>query len=138
MIRCYRELILLPTFEERFEYLRLGAMVAQETFGYSRYLNQVLYTSLLWRQTKDEILIRDNGCDLGIIGREIFDRPLIHHINPITMENIKNRDDCIIDPENLITTVHNTHNAIHYGDASLLIRLPPERKKGDTNLWKVY
>lgn len=138
MIRSYRELRRLETFEERFEYLRLAQQVGAETFGYDRYLNQVLYTSGEWRRTRNDILIRDNGCDLGIRGREIFARPIVHHINPITIEMIENRDECLFDPDNLITTCHNTHQAITYGDRSLLIKLPPERRKGDTIPWRAY
>lgn len=135
-IKWYSELIELETFEERFEYLRLGQRVGDQTFGYDRYLNQVLYTSAEWRRTRNGILLRDGGCDLGVEGREIYHRPIVHHINPITLEMIENRDELLFDPENLITTSDNTHRAITYGDASLLIRLPTERRKGDTTLWK--
>lgn len=138
LIKSYRELIRLKTFEERYEYLKLGGRVGIETFGFDRYLNQVLYHSGEWRDFREEVLIRDEGCDLGISDREIFNRPLIHHINPLTIENIENRDDCIFDFDNVITTIHNTHQAIHYGNESLLIRLPIDRKKGDTTLWKAY
>ena len=136
IIRTYRDLMKLRTFEERFEYLRTNSRVGKETFGYDRYLNQILYTSGEWRRTRNDILIRDDGCDLGIPGREVYLRPIVHHINPVTIEMIENRDDDLFDPDNLITTSHNTHQAITYGDSSLLIRLPVERRKGDTSPWR--
>lgn len=113
--RCYSELTSLKTFEERFEYLRLDGVVGVETFGYDRYLNQLLYRSSEWKKIRNEIIVRDNGCDLGMDGYEIFISPLIHHINPITIDDIKNRNPIIFDSENLITTTLSTHNAIHYG-----------------------
>lgn len=113
--RCYSELTSLKTFEERFEYLRLDGVVGIETFGYDRYLNQLLYRSSEWKKIRNEIIVRDNGCDLGMDGHEIFISPLIHHINPITIDDIKNRNPIIFDSENLITTTLPTHNAIHYG-----------------------
>ena len=135
MIRSYRELQRLRTFEERFRYLDLRGVVGNTTFGFERYLNQVLYHSSDWRRTRDGIIIRDNACDLGIDGREIFDLILVHHLNPITIENIERGDDCVYDPDNLICTSHNTHNALHFGGESSLIRLPKLRSKGDTLLW---
>lgn len=138
MIRSYRELVRLPTFEERFEYLKLKGVVGNSTFGFDRYLNQILYNSSEWKRTRNDILIRDGGCDLGIEDREIFHKPIIHHINPITIENIENRDDCVFDPNNLITTSGTTHNAITYGDGSKLVRLPTIRRRGDTCPWKAY
>jgi hypothetical protein len=138
MIKTYRELIRLETFEERFEYLKLGSKVGQETFGFDRYLNQVLYRSPDWKRTRDFVIIRDGGCDLGIEGREILTKPIVHHINPITFEDIENREEILFNTDNLITTYLRTHNAIHFGDASLLIRLPKERAKGDTTLWTAY
>jgi len=135
MIRSYRELRRLRTFEERFQYLDLRGVVGNTTFGFERYLNQVLYHSSDWRRTRDGIIIRDNACDLGIDGREIFDSILVHHLNPITIENIERGDDCVYDPDNLICTSHNTHNALHFGGESSLIRLPKLRSKGDTLLW---
>lgn len=135
MIKTYRELIRLRTFEERFEYLRLGGIVGRETFGFERYLNQLFYQSKLWRRCRDSIIVRDNGCDLAIPGREISDRIIVHHLNAITIDDIELGRDCVLDPNNLICTSHNTSNAIHYGDASLLIKLPQERRKGDTQLW---
>ena len=115
-IRCYSELILLPTFEERYRYLRLNGAVGEETFGFDRYMNQVFYRSPEWKQIRDVVIARDMGCDLGIAGREIYRRPLIHHMNPIRPEDIRERRGMILDPEFLITTIHETHLAIHYGD----------------------
>lgn len=135
MIKSYKELCRLQTFEERYEYLKIGGIVGRETFGFERYLNQAFYKSGEWRHTRRNIIIRDNGCDLAIKDREIFDRIIVHHINPITIEDIEYGRDCVFDPDNLITTSHNTSNAIHYGDASLLIILPKDRRKGDTRLW---
>ena len=138
MIKTYRELSRLPTFEERYEYLRIGGIVGRETFGFDRYLNQVLYQSPEWKRVRNDVIIRDDGCDLGILDREIFGRITVHHINPITLEDIERRARCVFDLNNLISTSHNTHNAIHYGDASLLPQLPKERRKGDTSLWTAY
>lgn len=135
-IRTYSELITLPTFIERYRYLRLGGIVGKETFGYDRYLNQILYTLGEWKSFRRKIIIRDNGCDLGCPGFEIFERAIVHHINPITVEDILNRNPMIFDPENVITTIHNTHQAIHYSDEGLLIRAPTERSKNDTCPWK--
>ena len=135
-IRTYSELITIPTFEERFEYLKLNGSVGLETFGHDRYLNQILYNSQEWRRFRPEIIVRDNGCDLACEGYEIFGKILIHHINPITAKDILNRNPKVFDPENVITTVHNTHNAIHYGDENLLITAPIERSRNDTCPWK--
>ena len=135
-IRTYSELITIPTFEERFEYLKLNGSVGLETFGHDRYLNQILYNSPEWRRFRPEIIVRDNGCDLACEGYEIFGKILIHHINPITAQDILNRNSKVFDPENVITTVHNTHNAIHYGDKNLLITEPIERSRNDTCPWK--
>lgn len=135
-IKSYTELIQLPTFEERYRYLKLGGVIGEETFGFDRYLNQLLYTSQEWRSVRNTVIIRDNGCDLGVEGREIYGKVLIHHINPITVEDIRRREPWIFDPENLITTTLGTHNAIHYGDESLLIITPIERTKNDTCPWK--
>lgn len=134
--RTYSDLILLPTFLERYRYLRLGGNVGLETFGHNRYLNQILYTSDRWRSFKDKIIIRDNGCDLGMEGFEIYDRILVHHINPITVEDVLNENPKIFDPDNVISTSHNTHQAIHYGDENLLITEPVERFRNDTCPWK--
>ena len=137
MIRTYSELLTLPTFEERFEYLKLGGRVGYETFGYDRYLNQILYNSYEWKyNTRRKIILRDNGCDLGCDGFEIFGKILVHHINPITVDDVLNRRPIVFDPENLISTTHNTHNAIHYGDVDLLTIGPIERTKNDTCPWK--
>jgi hypothetical protein len=138
MIKSYRELRRLKTFEERFEYLKIGGVVGRESFGFDRYLNQQLYRSKEWKLTRNGIIIRDDGCDLGIHDREIFERIIVHHINPITIKNVERGDDCVFDSDNLICTSLNTSNAIHYGDKSLLIRIPQERRKGDTNLWRAY
>lgn len=136
MTRTYSELIRLPTFLDRFKYLQLGGQVGVETFGYDRYLNQILYRTAEWKRFRNEIIIRDNGCDLACEGYEIVSRCLIHHINPITVEDVIKRDPKVFDPENVITTILNTHNAIHYGDESLLITEPIERKPNDTCPWR--
>lgn len=135
MFKSYRELRRLKTFDERFEYLAIGGVVGRETFGFERYLNQTFYKSKEWRSCRKDIIIRDNGCDLGIQDREIFDRIIVHHINPISITDIELGNPCVFDPNNLICSSHNTSNAIHYGDASLLTRLPKERVMGDTKLW---
>lgn len=135
--RCYSELITLPTFKERFEYLKLGGRVGRETFGYDRYINQQLYQrNSKWRSARDKVIIRDNGCDLGVEGHEIYGKIIVHHMNPITMDDIIKERDWIFDPEFLICTIHNTHNAIHYGDENLLIVAPTERRPNDTCPWK--
>lgn len=137
MIRTYSELIKLSTFEERFQYLKLDGTVGASTFGFDRYLNQVFYRSPEWKKLRNEIILRDNGCDLGMEGYEIHGQPIIiHHMNPITAEEIEHRDSTIFDPEFLITTVLNTHNAIHYGDESLLPKKPVMRTPNDTCPWR--
>lgn len=135
-IRTYSELIKIPTFEERFQYLRLDGIVGESTFGFDRYLNQVFYRSQRWKKIRDYVILRDNGCDLAMEGYEIYDRILVHHMNPITARDIEHETEFLIDPEFLISTVHNTHNAIHYGDESLLPLLPIERTPFDTCPWK--
>lgn len=135
MIKSYRELQLLKTFEERFEYLRLDGIVGKPTFGFERYANQVLYHSTMWRHIRRRIILRDDGCDLGISGLEIHGSLMIHHINPITLEDIDNGADCVFDEDNLITTRLSTHNALHYGDISLVWNLPKNRYTRDTCLW---
>lgn len=135
-IRSYSELIALPTFEERFEYLKLNGRVGKDTFGFDRYLNQTFYRSSKWKSIRDQVIIRDNGCDLGIYGYDITGRILIHHMNPITMDDIEKESDFLLDPEYLICTTHNTHNAIHYGNDNLTIKLPMERTPNDTCPWK--
>ena len=134
--KTYSELITLPTFEERYEYLRLDGQVGVETFGFDRYLNQTFYKSKEWLAIRNHIIVRDNGCDLGVEGYEIHGRILIHHINPISKEDILERNKILFDPENLITTVKRTHDAIHYGDSDLLIKAPIERSMNDTCPWK--
>lgn len=135
-IKLYSEVILLPTLEERFEYLKLKGVVGAETFGYDRYLNQVLYHDREWKRIRNDVIIRDNGCDLGVEGHEIKGRILVHHINPITIDDVKLRRACVFDLDNLICTSHDTHNAIHYGDVNLLPKNPIERKPNDTCPWR--
>jgi hypothetical protein len=136
-IKTYSELITLPSFEERFRYLNLDGRVGKDTFGYDRYANQQLYQrSRKWKKARDTVIIRDNGCDLGVEGYEIFGKIIVHHMNPITMEDIIKDRDWIYDPEFLICTTHITHNAIHYGDEHLLITAPIERSPNDTCPWK--
>jgi hypothetical protein len=124
------------TFEERYEYLRLGSKVGEATFGYDRYLNQILYKSPEWRRFRDEIIIRDNGCDLGCLDRELRERIIVHHINPISVEDVINRSPKVFDPENVICVSHNTHEAIHYGNEDLLVKNPIERRPNDTCPWR--
>ena len=135
-IRTYSELCKLKTFEERFEYLKLDGEVGKETFGFDRYLNQVFYKSPEWHRVRNEVILRDNGCDLGIEDREIHGRVLVHHMNPITKEDILNRSEMILNPEYLICTIKNTHDAIHYSDENILVKAPVERSKNDTCPWK--
>lgn len=135
MIRTYSELITLPTFKERYKYLKLDGVVGKETFGFDRYLNQKFYKSDEWKSIRDHVILRDNGCDLGIEGHEIHGRILIHHMNPITKEDIVNRSEYLLNPEYLISTIKNTHDAIHYGDEDLLIIAPITRYKNDTCPW---
>ena len=136
MNKSYSELIKIPTFLERYKYLRIGGRVGVETFGYDRYLNQILYRTGEWKRFRRDIILRDNGCDLGCEGYDIFEKVLVHHINPITVEDVLRRDPMIFDLENVICTSLNTHNAIHYGDESLLITEPIVRTKYDTCPWK--
>ena len=136
MIRTYSELITFPTFEERYRYLRLEGKVGEDTFGFDRWLNQSFYKDPEWRAIRDKIIIRDNGCDLGIPGREIYSRIIVHHMNPITKDDILSRSAFLLNPEYLICTVKNTHDAIHYGDERLLIKAPIERTKNDTCPWR--
>lgn len=136
IIKSYSELILLPTFKERYEYLRLNGVVGKETFGFDRYMNQVFYRSAEWRRVRDFVIARDNGCDLGIIGREIYGKVIIHHMNPISPEDIRDRNYMILDPEYLISTIHDTHLAIHYGDDHMLLQEPVTRFAGDTCPWR--
>lgn len=136
IIRTYSELIKIPTFTERYNYLKLDGKVGEETFGFDRYLNQVFYRSDEWKAIRNEIIVRDNGCDLGIEGREIHRRIIIHHMNPITVDDIIHRNEDILNPEYLICVADNTHKAIHYGDEELLIKDLIERTKNDTCPWR--
>ena len=136
MVRTYSELITLPTFEERYQYLKIGGTVGEETFGFDRYLNQSFYKTKEWLRIRDHVIVRDQGCDLAMIDREIRGKILIHHMNRITKEDIVRRSKYLLDPEYLICTVKNTHDAIHYGDESLLIKAPIERQKNDTCPWR--
>lgn len=135
MTKTYLELCQLSTFEERFEYLKLDGIVGDWTFGSRRYLNQMLYKSAEWKELRDKVIIRDNGCDLGIQDRTIFGKVLIHHINPITIEDVLNRNPIVFDLNNLICVSHMTHQAIHYGDSNLLMKDPIQRTKNDTCPW---
>lgn len=136
-IKTYSELIKLPTYKERFEYCRLDGFVGKETFGFDRYLNQLFYQrDPRWKKRRDEIIIRDNGCDLGMAGYEIYGKIYVHHLNPITIEDLERDSEYLLDPEFLICVTHNTHNAIHYGDESLLILPPTERTRNDTCPWR--
>ena len=135
-IRTYSELIKLPTFEQRFEYLNLSGAVGQETFGFDRYLNQNFYRSTEWKRIRDQVIVRDNGCDLGIEDRMICGKILIHHMNPINDKDILNMTDILLNPEYLICVSHMTRNAIHYGDENLLIKNPIVRFKNDTCPWR--
>ena len=135
-IKTYSELSKLTTFEERYRYLRLGGRVGEETFGFDRWINQMFYKDPGWLKIRDEVIIRDNGCDLGIEGREIYSRIIVHHMNPITKADILDRSEFLLNPEYLICTVKNTHDAIHYGDENLLITLPMERNVNDTCPWR--
>lgn len=135
MIRTYSELSRLETFEERFRYLAIGGYVGRSTFGFDRYLNQQFYTSRQWKMVRHHVIVRDQGCDLGVEGYDIFHRLVIHHMNPMSQDDITQGEAHILDPEVLITTTHRTHNAIHFGDERLLLRKPIERRPGDTKLW---
>lgn len=136
-MRSYRELITIPTFKERYEYLKLSSVPGRQTFGFERYLNQTLYQSREWRRLRSALFVRDEARDLAMPGYDITDRFTLHHLNPITIEDIEKRAKKVLDPDNLVVCSHNTHNAIHFGDARLLIDLPPPRKKGDTCPWTV-
>jgi len=135
-IRTYSELIQIPTFEDRYAYLRLGGIVGEETFGIERHLNQSFYRSPEWRKVRRDVIVRDNGCDLGMPGFQIYGPIIIHHIMPITLEDLEEGSDLILDPNNLICVSDRTHNAIHFGDKSLLPQVPIERRPGDTCPWK--
>lgn len=133
--KSYSELSQIQTFEERFEYLKLGGGVGQATFGFDRHINQRFYMSREWQNAREYVIVRDNGCDLGISGYEIHSGILIHHMNPMNVDDILHHESWILDPEYLITTTHDTHNAIHYGVEMLIPKTVIERKPGDTKLW---
>jgi hypothetical protein len=134
-IRTYSELSRLTTFEDRYEYLKLGGILGNLTFGFDRWINQRFYKSQEWKTVRNHVIVRDQGCDLGIPGYEIYSDLLVHHVNPMSVEDLKHHAHWAIDPEFLITTSLQTHNAIHYGDESLLPRGPVVRERGDTTLW---
>lgn len=134
-VRTYTELSRLFTFEDRYQYLRLTGVVGESTFGFDRWINQEFYRSYQWKSIRERVIVRDNGCDLGIPGFEIHRGLLVHHMNPVSMDDIVDGEEWILDPNFLITTSHRTHNAIHYGDESLLPREPVTRRLGDTKLW---
>ena len=135
-IKTYSELSRLLTFEERFGYLRLDGVVGKDTFGFDRYLNQQFYRSSEWKRIRNQVIVRDNGCDLGIDDYEIHGRILIHHMNPISIEDLQHMSDLLMNPEYLICVSHRTHNAIHYGDESLIVTAPIERSQNDTCPWR--
>ena len=135
-IRTYSELITLSTFEERYKYLQLSSSIGEETFGFDRYLNQNFYRSKEWKRIRDFVIIRDNGCDLGVEDRTIYGKIIIHHMNPIRTKDIQDVSDYLLNPEYLICTTHQTHNAIHYGDENLLVSNPIERTANDTCPWR--
>lgn len=135
IIRSYSELSQFDTIEERYDYLRLRSSVGAPTFAHERYLNQRFYHSAEWRRIRHHVIARDEGCDLGIDGFEIYDRIYIHHMNPMTVEDLKHANMDVLDPEYLISVTQRTHNAIHYGDPSLLPQVPIVRRPGDTKLW---
>lgn len=134
-IRTYSELRQLETFDERFEYLRLGGGVGRATFGFDRFINQQFYTSVEWKSVRNYVIVRDNGCDLGVLGYEIYHEILIHHINPMKSEDILHNESWILNPDFLITTKHSTHNAIHYGNKNAYPKVVAERAPRDTKLW---
>lgn len=134
-IRTYTELCRLPTHLERFEYLKLQGDVGGSTFGHNRYINQSFYTSIEWKRVRDHIIARDMGCDMGLEGHDLHDKIIVHHMNPMLPDDIRGGNADILDPEYLVAVSHNTHNAIHYGDSSLLPQPFVERRPGDTKLW---
>lgn len=136
MIKTYSKLITLPTFEERFKYLQNSSLIGKSTFGFDRYLNQAFYTSKEWRYIRNQVIVRDEGCDLGIIDRPIYDKVIVHHMNKITPEQLEKDISIALDPEYLITTHWLTHEAIHYSDITLLPKPFVDRQPDDTNPWK--
>lgn len=135
-IKTYSELIKLPTFIERFNYLKIGGQVGEQTFGYDRYLNQILYRTPEWKRFRRDIIVRDMGCDLACDDREIVGKVIVHHLNPLLIDDVVNLSPKIFDPENVVCCSLDTHNAIHYGDTSLLMKEPVVRTKNDTCPWK--
>lgn len=135
IVKSYSELCSIPTFEERFRYLILNGDVGDETFGLYRYLNQEFYTSKEWRLFRRDMIIRDHACDLAVYGRDIFGKIIVHHLNPITIKDLEYGRPCLFDPENIVSTSHNTSNAIHYGNEDYLFKIPRKRSQGDTKLW---
>ena len=136
MTRCYTDLIQLPTFKERYEYLRLAEIVGRDTFGFDRYLNQKFYHSAEWKKIRRDVIIRDEGRDLAMEGYELQDNIFIHHMNPMAPEDLINVPEWILNPEYLVCVSKRTHDAIHFGDASILPQLPMERTPNDTCPWK--
>lgn len=136
MTRFYTELSQIKTFQERYDYLQLGGSVGKETFGFDRFINQNFYRSQEWKSIRDYVIVRDNGCDLGIDGYEIYGKIYIHHMNPILLKDFETKSEFLLDPEYLICATHQTHNAIHYGDESLLVTAPIERSVNDTCPWR--
>lgn len=136
MLRTYNEMIALPTFEERFRYLQLNGQVGEDTFGYDRYLNQLFYRSSEWKHIRNEVIVRDNGCDLADPDRVIFGKVIIHHLNPLSKDDIEGSTGALLDPNNLVCVSHLTHEAIHYGDFDILAQDPIERAPNDTCPWK--
>lgn len=134
-LRTYSELCQFETFEERFHYLELGGSVGTATFGFDRWINQHFYRTREWHSVRQRVIIRDNGCDLGVPGFEIYSGLLVHHMNPVSLRDLKDGEEWVLDPNYLITTSLRTHNAIHYGDETLLPRGPVKRESGDTTLW---
>lgn len=135
MPRSYSELSRIPNYLDRFGYLKIGGGVGRETFGFDRIYNQQFYSSYEWRRVREAVLVRDNGCDMGVPGFEIHGKILVHHMNPVTLNDLQHKNEDLLDPEYLICVSHKTHNAIHYGAEDLLPILPPERFPGDTKLW---
>ncbi len=136
--KCYTEVIRLSTFQERYEYLKLGGVFGKATFGFDRYINQAFYKSKEWLTVRNHVIVRDNACDLAIPNRDILAGIRVHHMNPITIEDFEDGNNTILDPEFLICVSLDTHNAIHFGNESSLMALPRERRKGDMTPWKVF
>lgn len=137
VIKTYKELSKLKTFEERFDYLKLKGEVGKDTFGFDRIFNQIFYKSREWRSVRHQVIIRDNGCDLGVEGHDIYGKIIIHHMNPISIKDIENNSEFLLNPDYLVCTSHTTHNAIHYGNENLLFQAPAERYANDTCPWKI-